>query len=291
MRRWIARSSTWWIRLFVLLVAAWPLLGPPFWLQVGAMIVAFGFASVRAPWDRVRRPVTVAPPVRGRWVALNSPATKVPSHGIRSYGQTYAIDVLHPRPPGTSTTIGWGLGMRPPDEFSAFGEPVHAVADGVVAIAHDRQRDHRSRTSWPSLLHLMTIEGLMRELGGIRFMIGNHVVIDHGSGVFSAYGHLRRDSLRVSVGDRVHTGQPIGEVGNSGNSSEPHLHVQLMDDATATAAAGLPFRWNDITIEPDIDPTITKDPPTEPVAGLPANGQIFSYRGTDGWGGRRASSL
>ena len=77
------------------------------------------------------------------------PATKVPSHGIRAYGQTYAIDILHPRPPDAPAKIGWGLGMRRPERFPTFGAPVLAVADGVVVRVSDWQRDHRSRDSWP----------------------------------------------------------------------------------------------------------------------------------------------
>lgn len=276
MKRTIARLSTWWIRLFVVVVVAFPLLGPPGWWSLAAMLVTIVLASVRPPWDRGREPLHVSSPVRGRWVALNSPATKVPSHGTRGYGQTYAIDVLHPRPAGTPTRIGWGLGLRRPEEFTSFGQSVHAVADGTVVAVADGQRDHRARLTWPSLIYLMTIESFVRELGGARFVLGNHVVVDHGNGVFSASGHLRRGSVAVTVGDHVGAGQLLGEVGNSGNSSEPHLHVQLMDRATPTSAAGLPFRWDDVTIENETDPTIAASPPDETVTGVPANGQIFT---------------
>lgn len=278
MRRAVARFSTWWLRLFALSAVSLPLLGRSGWVYLAAMAVMLGLATVRPPWDTEYEPVVVEPPVRGRWAALNSPATKVPSHGTRSYGQTYAIDLLHPRPPGTPTTIGWGLGMRPAEQFSSFGEPVHAVADGVVVAAAHRHRDHRSRLTWPSLLYLMIVEGFLRDIGGPRFVVGNHVVIDHGEGCFSAYGHLRRGSLRVTLGDNVRIGQQIGEVGNSGNSSEPHLHIQLMDRKTFTAAAGLPFRWRNIVLDAETDPTIASAPPPTATPGLPANGQIFARR-------------
>ena len=109
-------------------------------------------------------------------------------------------------------------------------------------------------------------------------MLGNHVVVDHGDGVYSAYAHLRRRSLRVAVGDRVRAGQQLAEVGNSGNSSEPHLHIQLMDDRSLTAAAGLPFRWDGIGIVPgETDPSASTKPVTTDVeSGLPATGQVFT---------------
>lgn len=278
MKRTIARWSSWWIRLFVLSIFLLPPLGLPWWAEWPAKVALFGLALVRPPWNPDVEPVVTAPPVRGRWAALNSPATKVPSHGLRAYGQAYAIDILHPRPPGTPPAIGWGLGMEEPERFPSFGEPVYAVADGMVVATSSRQRDHLSRTTYPSLAYLLTVEGFLRELGGARFVLGNHVILDHGDGVYSAYAHLRRSSVRVAVGDRVRAGEQLGEVGNSGNSSEPHLHVQLMDDPSVTGAAGLPFRWRDIELVPgDTGPSLGAKPVAlEVEPGLPANGQVFT---------------
>ena len=74
-------------------------------------------------------------------------------------------------------------------------------------------------------------------------MLGNHVVLDLGGGVYAALAHLRRGSLRVRPGDRVAPGQQLAECGNSGNSTEPHLHFQLMDHPSVLLAAGLPLRF------------------------------------------------
>jgi murein DD-endopeptidase MepM/ murein hydrolase activator NlpD len=165
----------------------------------------------------------------------------VPSHGLHAYGQTYAIDLVHepldrPRP-----QFGTGPAFRPPEDFPAFGQPVLAPAAGVVVRAHGRERDHRSRTTWPSLLYLVA-EGSLRELAGPGRVLGNHLVLDLGGGVHAVLAHLRRGSLRVRRGDRVAAGQQLAECGNSGNSSEPHLHFQLMDHPSVLFAAGLPFR-------------------------------------------------
>ncbi|WP_408003879.1 M23 family metallopeptidase [Puerhibacterium puerhi] len=61
----------------------------------------------------------------------------------------------------------------------------------------------------------------MREVGGVRFVLGSHVVVDHGDGVWAVYAHLRRGSVRVAPGDVVAAGQQLGEVGSSGNTSDP----------------------------------------------------------------------
>lgn len=108
-------------------------------------------------------------------------------------------------------------------------------------------------------------------------MVGNHVTIDHGNGVHSLYAHLRRGSVRVAVGDRVSAGDVIGEVGNSGNTSEPHLHFQLMDRPSVMNAAGLPFRFTGIRQrEGDVDRGWSRAEPQQAIVpALPANFQIF----------------
>jgi murein DD-endopeptidase MepM/ murein hydrolase activator NlpD len=85
--------------------------------------------------------------------------------------------------------------------------------------------------------------GMVRELLGPGRVLGNHVVLDLGGGVYAVLAHLRRGSVRVRPGDRVATGQQLAECGNSGNSSEPHLHFQLMDHPSVLLAAGLPLRF------------------------------------------------
>ncbi|HEU5417464.1 MAG TPA: M23 family metallopeptidase, partial [Streptosporangiaceae bacterium] len=166
-----------------------------------------------------RAPVGVAPPVRGRWRALNSPASRTPSHGTHAYGQTFAIDLVHepdagrPRRP----VERWPLARRPAS-FPGFGQPVLAPADAVVVRVSDWQRDHWSRTSVPALLYMLTAEALVRELTGPGRVVGNYMVLDLGDGVYALLAHLRRRSALVRPGDRVGAGQPLAACGNSGNS-------------------------------------------------------------------------
>jgi hypothetical protein len=276
-RRRVSSLMTWWFRGFVLSVLALVLLDLPGWAWL-VPPVFYALAMVRPPQPEDPQPRWVQPPVAGRWVALNSPADKVPSHGIRAYGQTYAIDILHPAPAGAPTSLGWGWGLQDPHTFSCFGEPVYAVASGTVVAADGRLHDQRSRSSWPSVLWMMVVEGSVRELAGPRFVLGNHVVVDHGDGTFAAYAHLRHGSLQVEVGDHVAAGGQVAEVGNTGNTTEPHLHVQLMDRASVTAACGLPFRWRGVDIDAaEVDRTrVSGEPAGSVTEGLPAAGQVFT---------------
>ena len=71
-------------------------------------------------------------------------------------------------------------------------------------------------------------------------MGGNHVVIAVRSDAFVALCHLRSGSVRVAVGQSVAVGDEIGECGNSGNSTEPHVHVQV-SESLSREARGIPL--------------------------------------------------
>ncbi|GCB47905.1 M23 family metallopeptidase [Streptomyces sp. NL15-2K] len=228
----------------------------PWWWNFLPIVLSCGILVVANRWGgapdspRVaREPIEVAPPVTGRWSAQNSPADRTPSHGTHAYGQTYAIDVVAEPEPGTRPGFHWLWPLaRRNSAFPAFGAPLLAVADGTVVRATDRQRDHLSRTSLLALLYLMILEASVRDLSGVKRIVGNHVVLDLGNGTYALYAHLQRGSLTVREGDRVTAGQPLARCGNSGNSTEPHLHFQLMDGPDPDTARGIPFTWRGIGV-------------------------------------------
>jgi hypothetical protein len=230
-------------------------------LGVVGMLVAFLSSLPAARHLPAGEPVVVHSPVVGRWAALNSPATKVPSHGVRAYGQAYAIDLVYEPLDEQRPEFGTGPAMRDVAEYPAFGQEVRAMVDGVVVTAHDSQRDHRARSSMAAVVYMM-VEGMLRELGGPRFIIGNHVVIRSDDGVFALVAHLRRGSVAVSEGERVQAGQRIGTCGSLLLPELPHVHAQLMDRRSAWTGQGLPIAFADVVIESG-----------ERGVGLPANGE------------------
>ncbi|MGY1845800.1 M23 family metallopeptidase [Blastococcus sp. SYSU DS1021] len=190
--------------------------------------------------------VELALPFRGRWLTQNSPARRVPSHGVDVLGERYAVDFVpvddrH----RTAATRDWRtlLAVEPPERFVGFDRPVLAPAGGVVVHVHDGEPDHGARRSQLALLgYALGQAGRLRQ--GVPAVAGNHVVIElPASGRFVALAHLRSGSLRVSVGDAVHPGQHLAGCGNSGNSTQPHLHLQAMDSADLTVARGLPVAF------------------------------------------------
>ena len=71
------------------------------------------------------------------------------------------------------------------------------------------------------------------------------MIIDLGNGAYAMLGHLKRRSITVDVGDRVTAGEQVAQCGYSGNSTEPHLHFQLMDHRNVIVAGGVPFTFAD----------------------------------------------
>ena len=189
-------------------------------------------------------PVLLSLPFTGRWLVQNSPARHIPSHGVDLLGQRYAIDFVGVDARGRTASVrDWRtvLATEPPDRFVAFGAAILAPVDGVVVVAHDGEEDHAARRSQLALIpYALGQAGRLRQ--GAGAVAGNHVVIaDRVSGAFVALVHLRRGSVRVRAGAQVTLGEPIGECGSSGNSTQPHVHVQAMDSTDLAVARGLPL--------------------------------------------------
>jgi Peptidase family M23 len=189
-------------------------------------------------------PVVVEFPLRGEgWVAVNSPADRIPSHGTDMLGQRFAFDFLradqrrgsHYHPAGWLRTVLIGVPTR---ECYAWGAPVHAPFDGEIVRTVDgfpeRSRVHPIREAFLALRNAVTFNPAR-----LPAILGNHVIARSGD-VHAAFVHLAPGSVAVEEGQVVRVGEVIGSVGHTGNSTTPHLHFQLMDTADPTIARGIP---------------------------------------------------
>lgn len=195
------------------------------------------------PPPNSRGPIVLKYPLAGRFRARNSPTRRVPSHGTDLMGTTFAIDFIPVDRHGRSAAWNWRavLATERPERFVGFGAAVVAPSTGTVVITHDGEEDHAGRRSQTTLFSYMAGQAL-RVRRGAGAIAGNHVVIALGDdGPFVLIAHLRKDSVRVNVGDVVEAGQPIGQCGNSGNSTQPHVHVQVTDSTQWSRARGLPI--------------------------------------------------
>ncbi|HEL2980151.1 TPA: M23 family metallopeptidase [Stenotrophomonas maltophilia] len=137
-------------------------------------------------------------------------------------GQRFALDLLVVRD-GRSHR---GDGLRNQDYF-CFGRPILAPADGTVVEVVEGVEDN--------------VPGQMNAAQ----LTGNRVILDHGNDEYSVLAHLRQGSVRVSQGQVVRSGTHLGDCGNSGNSSEPHLHYQLQAGPVFGVGEALPAQFSD----------------------------------------------
>lgn len=159
-------------------------------------------------------------PFEGEWTVFWGGRKVAENYHAITRDQRFAYDILIFRD-GVSHT---GDGKRN-DQYYAFGQPLVAPGDGTVVVAVDGLDDNPP--------------GVMDR----EHPPGNHVILDHGNGEFSLLAHLQKGSLRVKKGDAVKAGAPLGLCGNSGNSSEPHLHYHLQTAGEFGQGDGLPAQF------------------------------------------------
>lgn len=179
-------------------------------------------------------------PLRGEWRALRTPADRVPTHGTDYFGQRYAFDFAR-LDPERSLYYERGLfrhlfGALPASSFFCWDQPVHAAFAGRVIAVGD---------GWPDRLRVNLFSELFRATFApptpvgrdYRPLAGNFVMLEGDVGV-ALYAHLRSGSVRVREGQAIGSGELLGAVGNSGNTTMPHLHFHLMDAHDPLTAAG-----------------------------------------------------
>jgi hypothetical protein len=177
------------------------------------------------------KPVVIAPPLDGpNWLDGNSCCDMTahrnamnPLSGGLWAAERYAIDYVQLEPNGTMTTGD----VSKLESYPYFGADIHAVADGPVVGIMD---------GLPEQVPAKNPTGLKLEEYG-----GNHIVQDIGDGNYAFYAHLKTDSLKVKVGDKLTTGQVIAALGNTGNTDAPHLHFHVMSTPDPLRSDGLPF--------------------------------------------------
>ena len=179
--------------------------------------------------------VSVDFPLRGEWQATASPAEKVPSHGTDYFGQRYAFDfarVVNSKyyPDSIARHL---LRYVRSSSFYCWDQTVHSCFDGIVVAAEDGWPDHERVNFFSAMLTSSDIQG-----SDYRPLCGNYVIVEGEAG-FAMYGHLRIGSVAAKRGSRLRSGDVIGRVGNSGNSTMPHLHFQVMDGADPLKASGV----------------------------------------------------
>jgi hypothetical protein len=203
--------------------------------------------SIAMPLGQIEvgtKPRVLQPPLRGsNWIAKNGPSNI--SQHRRSYfvlnGATYfperfAIDWVQVDRTG-KTSHGNPQDNR---QYLCFGQRVHAVADATVSWIKDGIPNGNPEANGKAADPGVPIT--------LETIAGNEVILDLGNGLFAAYAHLQPGSINVKAGDRVKAGDVLALVGNSGNSTEPHLHFQVMNMNSIPASQGVPYAMTQFTV-------------------------------------------
>lgn len=205
--------------------------GKPAPLPAG-MPVPATFTFTTAATDLGKPARVIDSPLRGaNWVATNGCCDRLTPHrgavitvnGVIQAPERFAIDWEQL---DSQNRIFEG-DKEKLSSWKYYGAPIYSVADGTVVNLYD-QLDEQIPGPNPAGV---TTEGIG----------GNMLVVDIGDGAYAFYAHLQRGSLKAKLGDKVKAGQVLGLLGNTGNSTAPHLHFHLMDSTSPLAANGLPF--------------------------------------------------
>jgi len=250
--------------------------GSPVPARIAHTLTARGPAGLRERRLEVSAAATpprvFRPPLAGAgWFSANAPQPTSPHR--RSVmminerlwlAQRYAIDFVRVRgAEGTHTG-------DPADNTSyhAYGAPVLAMAEGtVIEVIDGIPENVPGPTSRAVAMSLETLAG-------------NAVVVDHGGGYFATYAHLVPGRIPVAGGRRLAAGDVLGYVGNSGNSTEPHLHLHVCDGPSRFTCQGVPYAFDRfeeavVTLHPD-RPPVTRPPVTREAA-LPEDRALLTF--------------
>jgi hypothetical protein len=160
-------------------------------------------------------------PFDGQWWVLWGGDTATMNYHVIAPDQRHAYDIVMWKDGSTHT----GDGKKNEDYF-CWGQPIVAPADATVTEVENGAPDNTPGVMDP------------------EHKAGNHVVLDLGGGEYALIAHMQKGSVLVKVGDKVTRGQRLGLTGNSGNTTEPHVHFHVQDGPTLFEGAGVPV-WFD----------------------------------------------
>jgi murein DD-endopeptidase MepM/ murein hydrolase activator NlpD len=186
-------------------------------------------------WFRQPAPKVAAParnstplylPIEGTWLVFWGGDSGDINQHHEVPNQKFAFDLIGIGPDGQTHR---GQGTRNEDYY-AYGRKILAPADGVVIEVIDGVRDNAPGSMNP------------------YSALGNCVVLQHKPNEVSVLAHFQPRTIRVKPGDKVKRGAFLGRCGNSGNSSEPHLHYHLQSSAIIQDGLGIKCFFENVNV-------------------------------------------
>lgn len=159
-------------------------------------------------------------PFDGEWFVFWGGRSLDENYHAVAVDQRFAYDLMI-----VSDNVSHSGDGRKNTDYYCWDAPIFAPAAGIIVESADGIEDN--------------VPGVMNA----EAPPGNHVVIDHGNGEYSLLAHFRKGTVTLKKGDEVQAGQLVGRCGNSGNSSEPHLHYHLQNAPQFGRGEGLPAQF------------------------------------------------
>ena len=164
------------------------------------------------------QPVVIEPPVKGSWTIYNPPGHPVQAYDFLAVDENKSLYKK-------GSFLRHLVSFISVEDTFAWSSPIYSPVDGVVVDCIDGKPDRKKISFLYDLIKLRINRPPFS--AGFAAFGGNSIMIQ-ADDIYILLCHLRNGSVLGKKGDSVRAGQKIGEVGNSGNSIQPHLHIQVM---------------------------------------------------------------
>lgn len=195
-------------------------------LIFSVIFLSFGFLLNKNYFNAIQHPDTTSSviidlPFKGKWIASGAGASGLTNHHDRIKSQKYAVDIIKFSDNGK---LFKNEGVANEESYT-FGAEIISPVDGIVVHITDSLPDKKIKER--------------------DKLAGNHIIIQFQDTLFVALAHLKQNSIRVKQGDNVRTGDVLAQVGNSGNTDFPHLHIHVQNSAVYDIenTRSFPFRF------------------------------------------------
>ncbi|MGL1892964.1 MAG: single-stranded DNA-binding protein [Spirochaetaceae bacterium] len=172
-------------------------------------------------------------PLQGIYISPNTPGSKVPSHGTSKFGEEYAIDfamIQNNKKPYRKSFFQYLIKGLELDDFYGWGQTIYSPVNGEVIRIENDNNERNPVNIFKDLINTIKVtKGFMKNSIPPELVTGNYVMIKVQENLYALLEHLRKGSVNVKVGQQIKVHDAIGQLGHSGNSTMPHLHMQFMN--------------------------------------------------------------
>ncbi|SDB83706.1 Peptidase family M23 [Pelagirhabdus alkalitolerans] len=212
---------------------------------LGEIVIKIKYRQNTPTFENYQSEVVYSLPFDGEWVIINGSYIKSHSHSWDITPQRYAYDFVIMNENGT-TYEGKPNNLS---SYFCYDQDILAPADGEVVQVYNKAEDS-----------LLFKSG--KFLSRSPHIAGNYIMIKHSENEYSTLAHLKKDSICVNEGDHVSRGEKVATCGNTGNSTEPHLHFQVQNGNSFFTNPGCPIKFENYELKipkqyKKIDPRLT----------------------------------